>query len=171
MIELYTSNFARSGKLPNSISIARSSPYWWSDRRPRYLALVPEAVWLSLSGTEYDAHFNRLLEQLDARTVIADLAKLVAPHQQAVLLCFESPGIRCHRRRVSQWIESETGLVVPELGFDDVPPYELLPTKPQRIVPTPKLPLFDEQSDIHSSPLNADENEHHEASRGEKRHK
>jgi len=57
---------------------------------------------------EFDQQFAEILAGLDARKVVADLG------DDAILLCWEKVGEPCHRRTVAEWIEVETGIVVPE---------------------------------------------------------
>ncbi len=42
----------------------------------------------------------------------------------AILLCYEKSEEmgECHRRLIANWIESETGIVVPELDWEPVTP-------------------------------------------------
>jgi hypothetical protein len=36
----------------------------------------------------------------------------------AILLCWESFNVRCHRRLVAEWLEDKLGIIVPELGHE-----------------------------------------------------
>ena len=44
---------------------------------------------------------------------------------EIILLCHELPGLKinkqhfCHRRLIADWIELETGIIIPELSLDD----------------------------------------------------
>ena len=45
--------------------------------------------------------------------------------EEIILLCHELPGLKinkehfCHRRLLADWIELETGLIIPELSIDE----------------------------------------------------
>jgi uncharacterized protein (DUF488 family) len=102
----------------NSWRIAlHPSPYYNDSGKP-YLALAPSKellTWWNKSdkGEEAQAKFTKrytkeTLSQLDPRQVYADLG------EDAVLLCFEKPGVFCHRRIVAKWLEDNLGISVPE---------------------------------------------------------
>jgi hypothetical protein len=114
---MQTASFFHSSGLgmrdPRCVSIALGDPAHYHGRR--YQKLVPPGDLLrryhnrkmtdDLYAVEYIA---RVLGQLDARQVVAELGA------DAILLCWEGPGRFCHRRLVAEWIERETGVVVPE---------------------------------------------------------
>jgi len=56
--------------------------------------------------------YRKLLESLDAKQVAEDLGP------NAILLCWESFNVRCHRRLVAEWLEEKLGIVVPELDHE-----------------------------------------------------
>jgi len=60
----------------------------------------------------FDREYRKQLDALDAKQV----AKELGP--DAILLCWESFNVRCHRRLVAAWLEEKFGIVVPELGHD-----------------------------------------------------
>ncbi len=97
-----------AGLEPVSISIGK--PRFWKGRWEKRLA--PTWAMLKMSMEDYDRHYAEILAKLDP----ADLAQELGDN--AVLLCWEAPGFRCHRRRVAEWFESHLGSIVPELGFD-----------------------------------------------------
>ncbi|MFA4916252.1 MAG: DUF488 family protein [Syntrophales bacterium] len=104
---------------PNAVSIARWSPQWWGSRR-RYIDLAPSADLLKrakagFSWPLYVAEYrNSVLAKLDPYKVYADLA-------DAIILCYEKPGEKCHRRLVAEWFEQCLGIKVPELQPFTVP--------------------------------------------------
>lgn len=123
---MYTSNFARSRRFPlgyTAVSIARRSPGY--HRGTQYLALAPTSEMLSLTTPEYVQRFDTILDQLDPQEVFDTLG------DRSILLCWESPGVFCHRRRVAQWLEDSLGLIIPELGFarESYPSYPNMPEK------------------------------------------
>jgi len=106
---MFTSNFKLSGHDPKAVAISRSVPKWYTGER--YVSLAP-ASWKLVKEAREDvfrAQFLQQLEQLDAAFIVSYLG------EGAILLCWEEPGEFCHRRVVAEWIERETGLVVPEL--------------------------------------------------------
>lgn len=54
------------------------------------------------------AYYEEVLSKLNPNKVWQDL-------QNAVLLCWETPGKFCHRRLVAAWLEKELGVSIPEL--------------------------------------------------------
>src|SRR5262245_48663559 len=110
---MLTSCFGRLRHIPpglEAVAISRGIPRWFRGRRE--LRLAPSWAMLYLpSKEEYDERFARLLARLDPRELYDALG------ESAVLLCWEAPGIRCHRRWVASWLEDALKIEVPELGF------------------------------------------------------
>jgi len=80
--------------------------------------------------TAYGVHYY---DRMDAKAgdIAADLKGMSVSNdgEPLVLLCWcnlRSPGDWCHRRMAAAWLESHTGLTVPELGA--VTPRNLYPT-------------------------------------------
>jgi hypothetical protein len=118
---MYTSYFAKVKKLPPGlvpVSIARASPRWFTGLRE--LRLAPTWAMLKLHKPEFDVAFAELLAQLDPAQIFLTLG------ENAVLLCWEKPGVACHRRLVAEWIEQHLGVEIPEYGFgrSECPDYE-----------------------------------------------
>ena len=111
-MNLFTSNFARAGRLPDAVSIARSEPRGWQGKS--YKALAPAWDWVKKiksgewTGADYMEAYYGLLVRLDPAKVLEDLG------DGAILLCFCSPKVFCHRRMVAEWFKVELGLEVPE---------------------------------------------------------
>jgi hypothetical protein len=59
-----------------------------------------------------DWEYRKQLDLLDAKQVAEDLGP------DAILLCWESFNVRCHRRLVAEWLEEKLGIVVPELEHE-----------------------------------------------------
>lgn len=87
--------------------------------------LAPTKDMLSMSTAEYIIAFQKRLDALDPQVVFDSLG------DNTVMLCWESPGVFCHRRAVAQWLESSLGIVIPEFGFDRdaIPTYPHMPEK------------------------------------------
>lgn len=110
---LFTSNFARYTRLPEIIkpvAIAIGVPGYFKGARE--LRLAPTREMLQLSHEAYVEAFDLLLSKLDPKEIVTSLGDNVA------MLCWESPGVFCHRRRVAEWLESALAIEVPEFGFD-----------------------------------------------------
>jgi hypothetical protein len=111
-MKIWTSNFSRAGRLPDAVSISRGKPGWFDGRS--FDLLAPSWEWIknTRSGVwnweQYSETYNGLLSELDAENVCAALG------DGAVMMCYCKPTEDCHRQLVSRWIESETGLIVPE---------------------------------------------------------
>jgi hypothetical protein len=123
---VFTSCFGRLKQLPpglEPVAISIGVPRWYRGRRE--LRLAPSWKMLQMTKTDYDRHFARQLARLDPRELYDSLGPT------AVLLCWEAPGVRCHRRKVAEWFEASLKVKVPELGFDRsaCPAFAELPPK------------------------------------------
>ncbi len=111
---IQTSNFARKGADPLSIAICATVPKWYNGKRLEMLAptwaLVDEINEGRISHEEYDHAYLSLLKSkgLTGQKVIDILPN------ECFLLCYESPKDKCHRRLLAEWVEAETGFVIPE---------------------------------------------------------
>jgi hypothetical protein len=106
-----TSNFAKSGKHEDAVAISQGVPRFY--RVKRYLPLAPARWLLKAKDPElFDREYRKQLESLDAKQVAEELGP------DAILLCWESFNVRCHRRLVAEWLEEKLGIVVPELGHE-----------------------------------------------------
>src|ERR1017187_4954226 len=106
-----TSSFAKSGKHPDAVAISQGVPRFY--RVKRYMPLAPPRWLLKTKDSElFDLEYRKQLDSLDAKQVAEDLGP------NAVLLCWESFNVRCHRRRVAEWLEEKLAIVVPELGHE-----------------------------------------------------
>lgn len=109
---MYTSYFGNLKNLPRdlkTVGIAVGPPKWYggaSDKR-----LAPSFAMLKMSPDDYDYHFRQILAKLDPR----DIAKSLG--ENAVMLCWEKPGDRCHRRAVAEWLENALSIEIPEWGI------------------------------------------------------
>jgi DNA integrity scanning protein DisA with diadenylate cyclase activity len=115
-MNLFTSSFARAGRLPDAVSISRGKPRWYDGRS--FDLLAPSWEWIKnyqqgiWTWEKYVASYDLMLSELDAANVVAALG------ENAVMCCFCKPQERCHRFLVADFIERETGLIVPELGTE-----------------------------------------------------
>jgi uncharacterized protein YeaO (DUF488 family) len=66
---------------------------------------------------EFVRRYRERLDAIGAKGLHKRFAEISADHgdRGLVLLCFEKPGQFCHRRVLAEWIEEQTGQVVPEL--------------------------------------------------------
>jgi hypothetical protein len=133
---LWTSNFASLRRLPKDylpVSISRGRPKWYHGRGLDCLA--PTWQMLRMSKVEYDRHYMQLLGGLDPQAVVDRLA------DNSVLLCWEQPGISCHRRLVAEWLEQGTKLVIPEWGYhrDATMKYEDMPSNEDDVLAPQRL--------------------------------
>ena len=125
---IYTSNYRIAGRHPDAVATSQGIPRWFRGRV--YKALAPHR-WMIKIGANGDPkevarfralYYEKILAPLDVRQVLADLG------ETAILLCWEAPDSYCHRRLVAEWIERETGIVVPERACSDAD----VPRRPAR---------------------------------------
>ena len=97
---------------PAAVSIARWSPKWWGSRR-RYISLAPSPSLLgrSKAGLPWQAYVEEykreVLDRLDPKEVYEEL-------KDSIVMCWEKPGEKCHRRLVAEWIENAVSVTVIE---------------------------------------------------------
>ena len=134
---LFTSNYGVSGKDPKAVGISRGKPWWFRGRS--YDALAPTQEMLAQwradfaaakedeAHAAFDAAYGAQLAQLNPAQVAHDLG------DGAIMLCWESFNIRCHRRLVAEWLEQALGIEIPEVGHlrKDSILYELQRSKPK----------------------------------------
>jgi hypothetical protein len=131
-----TSNFAISGSHPDAVAISQGVPRFCKGRR--YMPLAPPRWLLKAKDSElFDREYRKQLDALDAKQVAGDLGP------DAILLCWESFNVRCHRRLVAEWQEEKLGIVVPELDHDrsESIPFSEQPSKWEN-EPKPEPTLF-----------------------------
>src|SRR5437764_1810501 len=132
-----TSNFARNAKHPDAVAISRGVPRFYKGRR--CLALAPP-TWLlkAKDPALFDREYRKQLDSLDAKQVAEDLGP------NAILLCWESFNVRCHRRLVAEGLEEELGIVVPELDYERAEslPFNEQPSKWDGKPAKAQLPMF-----------------------------
>jgi hypothetical protein len=116
-----TSNFAKSGKNPDAVAISQGVPRFYKGRRYMPLAL-PRWLLKAKDPELFDREYRKQLDALEPKRVAEELGP------NAVLLCWESFNVRCHRRLVAEWLEEKLGIVVPELGHE---PAESIPFSEQ----------------------------------------
>lgn len=132
MKNIQTSNYARKGSDPLAIGISATVPKWYNGKRLDLLAptwqLVEDIIEGKYTQEEYDAAYLTLLANrgLTGQKVLDMLP------QECFLLCYESPKDHCHRRLLAQWIELETGFIIPEWKNTD----EVAAAKQQNLVDT-----------------------------------
>ena len=116
MKQLFTSYLAKKATDPKSVAICAWVPHWFRVPK-RYPDLAPTMEMVKkykageIDNTEYtETYFEIVLDKrgLKAQQIVDDM------DDGTIMLCFEKPGEFCHRRLVAKWVESETGLVVPE---------------------------------------------------------
>jgi uncharacterized protein (DUF488 family) len=108
-MKIFTSNFAKSGRDPKAVSIARLSPTWFSGRR--YSALAPswDIIKGKLTAVEFERlYYQKILLMLQPQEVVLQLG------EGAILLCWEKAEDFCHRQIVAKWLR-ENGAEVEEL--------------------------------------------------------
>ena len=112
------------------VAISRGIPYWYRGRVMQELA--PTRAMLALPNDEFEAQMRARLDALNPQ----EIAEKLGPN--AVLLCWEKPFDRCHRRMVAEWLEEALGIEIPELGYtrSETPAYATM--HPKAPAPQPK---------------------------------
>jgi uncharacterized protein (DUF488 family) len=108
-----TSYFARSGKLPEAVSIAGECPGSFKGRQ--YKKLAPKRWFYdryqeNKNETEYTwCYYSEVLRKLDPKQVFDDLG------ENAVLLCWEKSEEFCHRHLVAEWLSKHLNITIEEI--------------------------------------------------------
>jgi len=107
---IFTSNFKIAGHLSQAIAISQGIPRGWQGRT--YKPLAPAWTLVKLTDNEQFIKLYRaqVLDRLDAAQVLQDLGG-----DDFIMLCWEAPGVFCHRRVVAAWLQKELGITVEEL--------------------------------------------------------
>jgi len=108
-----TSYFSKSSKNPNAVSIARSSPVWYTGQE--YKKLAPSYNLLMKYKNDGDQEYyikkynEEVLDKLNPSEVFKELGS------EAILLCWEGPKKFCHRHLVANWFENKLGIKLQEI--------------------------------------------------------
>lgn len=125
-----TSNFFKAGKLPEAVSIARSSPSFFKGEKDPTLA----PTWALFKKGHYSKaeYIREVLRDRDPK-------EIYALHQHHILLCWEAPGNTCHRRYLAEWLQEQLGVSIPERGYVPQPTlFDRLPDDAKRRPRVPK---------------------------------
>ena len=97
------------------VSISRGVPKWFTPD-VIYMPLAPSWQLIRISNEEeYTARYQaEVLDKLNVNDVLSLF------QDGAILLCWEPVGKFCHRRLVAEWIQNNTGIVVPELSMEHI---------------------------------------------------
>jgi hypothetical protein len=113
-----TSYFANMSNIGNPLSISGEAPEWYTG--PQYRVLAPKWNFFKkyksgeIDETGYIVeYYKQVLDALDPYHIYSYLTGKY--DNDVVLLCYEDPGVFCHRRIVADWFENHLGVVVPEL--------------------------------------------------------
>lgn len=117
-MEIYTSYFARQGKLREAgivpIGIALWPPKFFQGLHLQYLAPKRYMMKDEVTREQYiQMYYRDVVGHLNPAQVIADIERM-SQGKDAALLCYEKPGDFCHRRLFADWMLRETGLEIKE---------------------------------------------------------
>lgn len=124
--KIFTSYYAKSGRDPLAFAISCKIPTYINNLNS-FPALAPkwEFVLDQIKGTTTWEHYvERFMHLITVERKLNAQQIVDALPDGAILLCYErsDEAHECHRRLVAEWIEKETGIVVPEIGWNDSPP-------------------------------------------------
>ena len=121
---------------PEAVAVSLGVPKFY--RGKRYMPLAPPRWLLKTKDPElFDLEYRKQLDSLNAKQVVEDLGP------NAIILCWESFNVRCHRRLVAEWLEERLGIIVPELEHERAEslPFNQQPSKWDAEAATPQLPM------------------------------
>ncbi len=106
---IFTSNFKIAGHLPQAVAISLGVPRGWQGARCTVLAPPRPLIKILDPATFIPLYRAQVLDRLDPQKIIRDLGG-----DNFIMLCWEDPGVFCHRRVVAVWLEKATGVKVEE---------------------------------------------------------
>ena len=109
---ILTSNFKIAGHLPQAVAISLGVPRGWRGARCTVLAPPRPLIKIMDPETFIPLYKAQVLDKLDSHKIIKDLGG-----DNFILLCWEDPGVFCHRRVVAAWMQKHTGVLVEELNL------------------------------------------------------
>ena len=113
---MYTSYFRYAGSFSAAVSIARGNPKAF--RGKSYKAVAPTWDMIrTMNEAEYREAYAEILSGLSPRRVYDEIVALAG--REAILLCWEKPGVFCHRRLLAEWLEEGLGIEIAELTIDN----------------------------------------------------
>ena len=109
---IFTSNFKIAGHLSQAVAISLGVPRGWHGARCTVLAPPRPLIKIMDEATFIPLYRAQVLDKLDPHKIIRDLGG-----DNFVMLCWEDPGVFCHRRVVAAWMQKHTGVLVAELDL------------------------------------------------------
>ncbi len=106
---IFTSNFKIAGLLPQAVAISLGVPRGWQGAQCAVLAPPRPLIKIMDPATFIPLYRAQVLDKLDPHKIIRDLGG-----DNFIMLCWEDPGVFCHRRVVAAWMKKETGVLIEE---------------------------------------------------------
>ncbi len=116
-----TCSWHRAGAIAGRVGICRGTPRGAPAGYRMCRTIAPTREMLALPPGEFEPAYQALLDQLDAAEVWREIHEFAGPNEP-IILCFEADRRDCHRLQVARWFERELGLVVDELGAEELAP-------------------------------------------------
>lgn len=121
--KIYTSYYAKAGTHPLAFATSSKIPPYIPNLKT-FPAIAPkwEFVLDQIKGTTtWDDYVDRYMDLIVNQRKLNPYHILDVLPDGAILLCYErsDEAHECHRRLFAKWIESETGVVVPELDWEE----------------------------------------------------
>lgn len=105
-MKIYTGYYGnlRAYKDLTKVAISLGMPKWVdASSMPNMRMLNPKGWMLKLPEGEYTRHYMAMLGKLDYGEIV-NLLESLSLGRDVVLLCYEVPGVFCHRHLVADWI-------------------------------------------------------------------
>lgn len=113
---MFTSYYAKHANNRNAVAISIRPPSWYVGKTYPILAPTWELVRGIHSGQLSEAAYTQSYMELIKRRGVSPHKILSNLGEDAILLCYEPPDEFCHRHIIAIWMETELGIVVPELS-------------------------------------------------------
>lgn len=112
-MNITTSNYTKRGGYANSYAISIKAPSYYHGKHFPLLAPTWDMVMGVKNGKLNEHQYAEMYFNHTQRKITAERVLDLLP-DNACLLCYEPGFTFCHRRLVAMWIETETGIKVPE---------------------------------------------------------
>jgi hypothetical protein len=101
------------------VVISLMTPKWMPEAAtwPQCHLVMPRWSYFKAEPDEWDRQYFAQLDRFGPEKIARVLERIAREHQadRLVLLCWERPGARCHRRLLADWLLAKTGELAEEI--------------------------------------------------------
>lgn len=124
-MKIYTSYFSNIKNIPSHIwplSVARYRPAWYPGAELSVVAPSPQLLGqlqaARITWADFETLYRAELDSLDSKVILQTIKDKVWDND-VCLLCYEPPGVNCHRHILAEWLSEATGQAIVEYTGGD----------------------------------------------------